>query len=420
MKRKLISLLLVSAMLSGCGAASSSSSTAQATTSSSSGTEDFSGVELSFWTAPFGENDAQFFEEHLAAWEERTGATVNVEVIPWDSYEEKYMTGVASGTGPDVGYMYNEMLYSYIESGAIEPIDSYFTEEEKANYIYWDNGNVLGKQYILPYVVGAPRVLFANMDLLAEAGYDAVPTTWDELVEVSKAVTEKTGKIGFDVPWGGYFGDLNEIYFPFLWQAGGDICDDEGNLTLDTDAALTAAEFVYSLKTDGVISASCVSRDSSAVSDDFRAGEVAMYIGASVGAKKNTEAGINWDYVPFTTNVEGGTMVANDSLVLMSSSKNKEAAVSLMKELTSPEIMQAFHEQCYQMPPITTGETYVDDAKFESMYTEYADQFHALPVMKNFSQIESALFANLQQMMMDELTPEEALNNTMEYASSLG
>ncbi len=411
MTKKLMATLLAATMVAGLGITSFAEEAA----------EDFSGVELSFWTAPFGENDAAFFEEKLADWEERTGATVNIEVIPWDSYEEKYMTGVASGTGPDVGYIYNEMLYNYIDSGAILPIDDYFTDEEKENYIYWNNGKVLGEQYLLPYIVGAPRILFANMDLLAEAGYDAVPTTWDELVEVAKAVKETTGKIGYDVPWGGYFGDLNEIYFTYLWQAGGDLCDDEGNLTLDTEAALNAAEFVYSLKTDGIISDSCVSRDSSAVSDDFKSGEVAMYIASSTAATKITEAGINWDYVPFTTNVTGGTFVANDSLVLMSGCENKEAAISLMKELTSPEIMQAFHEELYSMPPITTEETYVDDPKFESMYSgETAEQFHALPVMKNFSQIESALYANLQQMMMDEMTPEEALQATMDYASSLG
>ena len=385
-----------------------------------SGEEDFSGVELSFWTAPFGENDAEFFAAHLADWEARTGAKVNVEVIPWDNYEEKYMTGVTSGTGPDVGYMYNEMLYNYIESGAIEPLDDYFTDEEKANYIYWDNGKVMGKQYMLPYVVGAPRILFANMDLLAQAGYDSIPTTWDELIEVAKAVTEATGKIGFDVPWGGYFGDLNEIYFPYLWQAGGDIADADGNLTLDTDAALKAAEFVYSLKTEGVISDSCVSRDSSSVSDDFEAGDVAMFVSSSVTAANFTEAGVNWDYIPFTTDVTGGTMVANDSLVLMSGSKNKEAAISLMKALTSVDMMEAFHADCYQMPPISVDEQYLDDPKFESMYTEYADQFHALPVMKNFSQIESALYANLQQMMMDEMSPEEALQKTMEYGLGTG
>ena len=381
--------------------------------------EDFSGVTVTFWTAPFGDDDAAFFKEYLADWMARTGATVNVEVYPWDEYEEKYMTGVGGGTGPDVGYMYNEMLYNYIDSGAILPIDEYFTDEEKANYIYWNNGKVMGQQYLLPYVVGAPRILYANMDLLAEAGIDAVPTTWEELVTAAKAVNEKTGKIGFDMPWGGYFGDLNEIFFPFLWQAGGELVDDEGSLFPDFDAALKAAEFVYSLKADGIISEYCVSRDSAAVAQDFRDGNVAMYIASSTGATKNTEAGINWGFVPYTTNVRGGTFVANDSLVLMSAAKNKEAAISLMKELTSPTVMEAFHEQCYKMPPISTSEKYLDNPAFESMYQEASGEFHALPVVNNFSQIESALYANLQSMMMGDLTPEEALRDTMSYAAGL-
>ncbi len=381
--------------------------------------ENFSGVTVTFWTAPFGDDDAAFYKEQLAGWMERTGASVNIEVIPWDEYEEKYMTGVAGGTGPDVGYMYNEMLYNYIASGKILPIDEYFTDEEKAEYIYWNNGRVMGQQYLLPYVVGAPRILYANMDLLKEAGIESVPATWDELVTAAKAVKEKTGKTGFDQPWGGYFGDLNEIFFPFLWQAGGELVDDEGNLFPDFDAALKAAEYVYSLKTEGIISEYCVSRDSSAVAQDFRSGEAAMYIASSTGAAKNTDAGVNWGFVPYTVDVRGGTFVANDSLVLMSDAKNKEAAISLMKEITSPALMEAFHEQCYKMPPITVSERYLDNPAFESMYQDASGDFHALPVVNNFSQIESALYANLQSMMMGDLTPEEALQDTIAYAKSL-
>ena len=329
------------------------------------------------------------------------------------------MTGVASGTGPDVGYMYNEMLYNYIESGAILPIDEYFTDEEKANAIYWENGKVLGQQYLLPYVVGNPRILYANMDLLKEAGIEAVPTTWDELKATAKAIKEATGKTGFDQQWGGYFGDLNEVFFPYLWQAGGRLVDDEGNLFPDFDAALKAAEFLYSLKTEGIISEYCVSRDGDAVAQDFRAGEIAMAVMSTSAAAKNTDAGINWGFAPYTTETAGGTFVANDSLVLMSAAKNKEAAISLMKEITSIPVMEAFHEQCYQMPPISVGEKYLDNPAFETMYEEASDGFHALPVVANFSQIESALFSNLQSMMMGDLTPEEALRATMDYAASL-
>lgn len=411
------------ASFASCG---SSSETTESQTDSTAeegtteeGSTDFSGTTLKFWTAPFGEDDGAFFNEQLASWCEETGATVEVQVTPWENYEEKIMTGVAGGTGPDVVYMYNEMLYNYIEQEQLVPLDDYFTEEEKENYIYWDNGQIMGKQYILPYVVGAPRILFANMDLLAEAGYEEIPTTWDELKEVAQAVEEATGKTGFDQYWGGYFGDLDETFLPYLWQAGGDIVDEEGNLTLDSEEALKAAEFVYSLKEEGILPESCTSRDGTAVSDDFKNGEVAMFVSSSTGAEKFTEAGINWDFVPFTTDVEGGTFVANDSLVLMTTCENKEAGIALMKELTSPDIMQAFHETCYKMPPITKEETYVDQPEFESMYTECADEFHALPVMKNSSQILTALFSNLQEMMMDQKTPEQALQDTMDYAATL-
>lgn len=383
------------------------------------GSADFSGTTLKFWTAPYGEDSKAFFEETLADWMSETGITLEIEVVPWDNYEEKFMTGIAGGTGPDVGYMYNEMLYNYIENEQIVPLDDYFTEEEKESYIYWDNGQIMGKQYILPYCVGAPRILFANMDLLAEAGYEEIPTTWDELKEVAQAVEEATGKIGFDQYWGGYFGDLDETYFPYLWQAGGDIVDEEGNLTLDSEEALKAAEYVYSLKEDGILPESCVSRDADAVTEDFKAGESAMIVSSSAAATKYTDAGINWDFVPFTTDEEGGTFIANDSLVLLSTCENKEAGVALMKELTSPDVMEAFHEKCSKMPPITKDEEYKDDPKFESMYTDCADEFHALPVMKNSSQILTALFSNLQEMMMDQKTPEQALQDTMDYAATL-
>ena len=54
------------------------------------------------------------------------------------------------------------------------------------------------------------------------------------------------------------------------------------------------------------------------------------------------------------------------------------------------------------------------------MYSgDASSQFHALPIMNNSSQIMSTLYANLQRMMMDEITPEEALAETMSYANSL-
>ena len=89
----------------------------------------------------------------MDAFEEENNCEVNVEIIPWDNYEEKYLTGVNSNDGPDVGYLYMEMFYDYIDMGALADIDEYFTDDEKANYLYYDLGNIQGGQYALPVVV---------------------------------------------------------------------------------------------------------------------------------------------------------------------------------------------------------------------------------------------------------------------------
>lgn len=190
-KKKVVACLLAATMtagmLAGCGGSSGSSDS-----SSSSGGKD----KLTFWFPTFasadGEvTDEEFWNEKMDAFEEENNCEVNVEIIPWDNYEEKYLTGVNSNDGPDVGYLYMEMFYDYIDMGALADIDEYFTDDEKANYLYYDLGNIQGGQYALPVVVGNPRLLAANMDILKEAGVDAVPTNWDELKAAMRSSKSK-------------------------------------------------------------------------------------------------------------------------------------------------------------------------------------------------------------------------------------
>ena len=80
-------------------------------------------------------------------------------IIPWSNYEEKYLSGVTSGQGPDIGYMSLEMMGDYFSKNLLADMDSYFSDEEKENYIYYDKGTIQGKQYALPFIVGNPRLL---------------------------------------------------------------------------------------------------------------------------------------------------------------------------------------------------------------------------------------------------------------------
>ena len=378
----------------------------------------FASETLNFWFPTFasadGEvSDEEFWTEALAPWEEENDCDVNIGIVPWDSYEEKYLSGTTSKDGPDVGYMYMEMFYDYIDNGVLTDIDGYFSDEEKANYLYYDLGNILGGQYALPVVVGNPRIMIANMDILKEAGVDAVPTNTEEFLAACKAVKENTDKTPFLQDWGNaHYGSMNEIFWPFFWGNGGEIVDEEGNLTIDTEAGVKTAEFLKSLLDEGYLPATCTSNDD--VIEPFKNGDVAMIYVASSNALRIDN--INWDYVAVVKGEQAAkTFVAADCLVMFESCENKELAASLMKYVTSAKVMSDFHKRVSEQPPITADEEYSGDERFATLFTENGDNFVSLPVFKGAASMYDYLFKNLQSMMLGEMEPAEVLADTTTY-----
>jgi multiple sugar transport system substrate-binding protein len=374
---------------------------------------------ITFWFPTFASSDGEYTDEEfwaevLAPFEEENNCEVKVEIIPWDNYEEKYLTGTTSKDGPDVGYMYMEMFYDYIDNGVIADIDSYFTDEEKENYLYYDLGNLLGGQYALPVVVGNPRILIANMDILEQAGITSVPTTTEEFDAACAAIKENCPDVTpFLQDWGNaHYGSLNEIFWPFFWGAGGEIVDDEGNLTIDTEAGLEATEYIRGLLDNGYLPDTCTSCDD--VIEPFKNGEVGMIYIASSNALRIED--INWDYTAVVQgSEEASTFVAADSLVMFNSCENKDLAAALMKYVTSADVMSQFHQNISDQPPITKDEDYTGDERYATLFTEYGDNFQSLPVFKGAASLYDTLYKNLQSMMLGEMDAQEVLTETTSY-----
>jgi len=297
--------------------------------------------------------------------------------------------------------------------GALSDIDKYFTDEEKDNYLYYDLGNIQGKQYALPVIVGNPRILTANMDILKQVGIERVPATWDELKEACQAVKKNVPDVApLMEDWGNsHYGSLNSIYWPIFWGAGGEIVDEEGNLTIDTEAGLEATKYIYSLKEEGLLPDSSTSNDDAL--EPFKNGEAAMIFNASSNALQVTD--INWDYSILSGPENTKTFVASDSLVMFKKCENKELAAKLIKYVTSKDVMSDFHTRVSEQPPITADDTYTGDERFSDLFTNHGDEFQSLPVFKGASSLYDTLFKNLQSMMLGELTPEEVLKNTTDY-----
>ena len=425
MKKKIVSVLLVAAMavsmVAGCGSKSDSKKS-----DSKSGEK-----TLEVWVPPLDDATEKNWGDLLKDWEKENDCKVNLTVIPWDKYEETYTTALNSGEGPDVGYMYNEMFPTYIDAGAVEDMSSYITDEDKKEYKYLSNGNMMDGQYGWPLVTGVPFVLYYNEDILNALGEKA-PETWDDFARICQEATKDTdgdGKVdqygfacGMNTSDIGAMQILNAYYYSALWQNGGQVYNDDLKSVSFADEAgkeaITWLKGLTSYMNEDFMSLSW----SDAFSNVFGAGKAAFGITRSSQTDGTTFAetypDLNWNFVTSLKNKDFGTFGATDCLTLMSACEDKDLAMDFIKYVTGSEFMTAYHAKC-PGAALTDSEPYVGDEKMEKIYTEDKDKWHGIQAGPCGTQILNQLAADFQGIMSGETSVDEGLKEAEDYANGL-
>lgn len=434
MKKKIAMLLAAVMMFSmtSCSGGGTTSSTAPAPSSdggasapaeSSEPANPDAGAVLKVWIPPYAGGDAEyndmdFWTDQFKDFETENDCKVEVSIFPWSGYMQKITTGLNSGDGPDVIYI--DTLYDLAAAGALLPLGSYFTEEEKANYYYYDMGMIAGDQYVLPLVVGDATVMFCNMDILKEAGFTTPPKTWDEIVTYSKKIKEvKPDIYSLIQPWGNSSGKSTMMtsFLPYFWQAGGEFLTADGKPNLDSDAGRTTLNYLKGFQDEGIFDDTIVSVGDAPA--QFRSGQAAMFMGGTGMAASFTEAGINWDFGKIEGPGGKGYWISGDSLAVVNSTKHKELSVKAMKHMASAKVMDQFHEKLYAAAPLTKDSKYTEDERFQEIYEKETEFFHVWPAFNNADSFYDILFKNIQSMYMGDLTTEQVIENTMkEYNSA--
>ena len=418
MKKKVLAIVLVAVLcvglLAGCG---------EDPAPSTSGGSNVSGdpVELSVWVPVYqfgdGISDEDFWNEKFDAFEAEHNCVINVEIQTWSDYATNIYTGLLSDEGPDVVYVTE--TYDLIDAGLLAPLDEYLTEEDFEKYVYLDQGayNSEGQLCTFPMMAGNPCVIFYNMDMLEAAGITELPSTWDEFMDVCLTLKEANPDVWpFISSWGATNGVSAMLagFWPFFFQAGGTVLDEEGNLNLDSEATLEALTYINSFKENGIFDDSIVSMDDP--NGKFVNGEAAIIINGTGNASTFTGEGINWQC---QLGLEGpgglATNMSVDSLAISSYCEDKELAAELIKYMTSAEVMDDYHEQIYGMPSLTTDATYTEPEPFQSMYEEYSDVMYAVPSYEGSATFADVFQQNVQGMLMGQLTPQEVIDESMTY-----
>ncbi|GAA1751648.1 extracellular solute-binding protein [Streptomonospora arabica] len=206
------------------------------------------------------------------------GTKVEVEFIPWPDAQQSINNALAGGDAPDVLEVGNDQVANWASQGAIMDITSRteswgaVADMDQAAVEY---GTYDGSQYGIPWFSGV-RTLYYRADWLKDIGMEP-PQTWDELVEVAKAIEKEKDVSGFAAPT-----DFTNGIASFIWSNGGEIAvqqDGKWQGRLTSAETQEAIEFYAGLTSEEKISPqSYVGENELVPLADMANGEVGMYI----------------------------------------------------------------------------------------------------------------------------------------------
>jgi len=182
---------------------------------------------------------------------------LNTIEVPYDGHESKLATSLMMGASNfDVSEANDFWFGGFKDKGLFAPLDSIFIPQDLElipDYILKAMRGKDGRIRGIPHFV-LPFVFLYNTKLLEEAGFKRPPRNWDEIIEYGEKLTKDINNDGVIDRWGFAFaaesGSLDTLYIiqTFIYQAGGQILDEERNVVLNKPEAVRALKFMVDLR----------------------------------------------------------------------------------------------------------------------------------------------------------------------------
>jgi multiple sugar transport system substrate-binding protein len=130
------------------------------------------------------------------------GIKANVEFISWGEIDRKYLTAVSGKLPPQTGEHGPSVAVQFAAAQYLEPVDDVINAigKDKFNKTWLNMTYFNGHYWGVPWFYDSRPVAYRK-DLFKEKGL-AIPKTWDELVEVAKALTVDIDGDGKIDRWG--------------------------------------------------------------------------------------------------------------------------------------------------------------------------------------------------------------------------
>jgi len=425
-------MVLITALLSGCGNSAAESSDSAPEVSSNAASQDAPAgetVELTVWHTWGAGPGLDIIKAAVDKYNETNDQNIqaNIDFVANQSSGntqtmDKLMASVAAGNPPEIAMLDNFQIASWAAQDALVPLDDLMaTVDMNLDDVYeWAlEGSVYrGATYSIPYN-GDARALFYNKDLFEAAGLDPEnpPKTIAELTDYAERLTIKDGsnyaQVGF-VPW---FKAGKPIY-TWGWSFGGDFYDAENNVLTIADEKIIEAlqwEVDFAQKMGGQDFVNYASGMGNDAEDPFITGQLAMVVRGQFDIANMAvyNPDLNYGIAPIPSNEEGAniTWCGGWGWTIPRGAKEQEASIHFLKYMIGEEAQILLESTSSFSPVKSYNEAMYKDNEQMAIFMELMPNAHVRPPVAVGQQLWDGLNTALDSALHGEDTPENLLKN---------
>ena len=387
----------------------------------SSNAEDAAASEqnVTVWLYPVIADEAKhkaFWDETIADFEAANeGITVEYEIFPWANRDESLQTAIAAKKAPDLVYLIPDQLAAYETS--IEPMDEYLSDDHKAQLL----PNVAESVTLDAGMMGAPLLtsaqpLICNAAAFEAAGVTEYPASWDDAREIAPAFAD-AGMHLFHYTASAE-ATLNMTFYPLLWQAGGAVYDEEGQISFNGEEGVEALSFLAELAETDALDPDLLTSLPPIEQTGLAQGTTACSWVNSVTELAPIWGEENVVVLPPLSGEESVAYGTVGSLSMLKGSTVKDAAGLFAEFATSADVVRPYLTEAGFFSALDT-EPINDPSSLQGQVEQFVSSTTVGELEPSSRALMGVLSPEIQAALLGQKTPEQALEDAAKAAEPL-
>jgi multiple sugar transport system substrate-binding protein len=390
-------------------------------------------VKISYWTF-WADRWGEFQQEIVDKFNEsQSDIAVEMLIAPWGELNTKLLTAISAGTPPDFTIIGRSDAISWAVRGGIVPIDDRIASNDRVKPDDWFDVAYKeciweGKTYALPFESGT-YAAWMNPAMFEEVGLDPTkpPQVWSEVDVAAEKLTKGDAQAGYErvgfIPWQSRRDILG-------WLAGGEWYDEATQqITAVTPENITAFEWIdqYAEKYGGeAIQRFREGLGGGMTADDpFYRGKLGIVFAGSWEMSSKNEYAPDLPYIvyplPYLDGKSYASINQGSACVLPKGSPHPDEAFTLLVYMAIDGIAQwvpnaadmVSRKDQTEIFPAALPDT-EEGRAFWKIYNDALAYAHHEPLMPVRPFWNSALDNAVDQVVLGQKTPEEALQEAQD------